>query len=471
MIFSSPIFLFLFVPIFFGIYFFVPTKWKNLFILIASIIFYAWGEPTFVWVALGSALIDWLLSKLIWNAKTVLISKLWLSLSIVLNLGLLFYFKYFNFFIDNVNHLLTYLHLKPLGALEVALPLAISFITFEKITYVVDVFRKVGHPAKSLLDYFTYVLIFPKLIAGPIIKYHDIESQIQQRTFDMADVKEGFFRFTKGLFKKVFIADTMAEVVDYIFSLSASQLGFLDAWIGTAFFTIQIYFDFSGYSDMAIGLLRVMGFRIMENFNLPYISKSFSEFWRRWHISLSTFIKDYLYIPLGGNRCSKPRQYFNLIVCFLLSGIWHGASWIFVLWGLYHGMFLTIDKALGIKPNKERKMPVSLQIIITFVLVMFSWAIFRSQSVSQLITFISAMFNPSNNIFSSHWMFTRDIIFMFILGIIISFVPATEFYKNQISNRLSRRPLIKFCLNVALLMLVIGKISVMNFVTFIYFRF
>ena len=471
MIFNSPIFLFLFIPIFFGVYFLIPTKWKNLFILLASIIFYSWGEPTFVWVAIGSAFLDWLISKKIWNSKTVIQSKLWLSLSIILNLGLLFYFKYFNFFIDNVNHLLTYLHLKPLGALEIALPLAISFITFEKITYVVDVYRKVGHPAKNILDYLTYVLIFPKLIAGPIIKYHDIEAQIQNRTFDMTDVKEGFFRFVKGLFKKVFIADTMAEVVDYIFSLSSAQLGFLDAWIGTAFFTIQIYFDFSGYSDMAIGLLRVMGFRIMENFNLPYISKSFTEFWRRWHISLSTFIRDYLYIPLGGNRCSKPRQYFNLIVCFLLSGIWHGASWIFVIWGLYHGIFLTIDKALGIKPGKERKMPVALQVILTFFLVLLSWAIFRSQSISQLISVISSMFNPANDLFTSHWILTKNVVFMFILGIIISFFPTTEFYKNQISKRLNRRPLVKFCLNTLLLILVIGKVSVINFVTFIYFRF
>lgn len=471
MIFNSPIFLFLFLPVFLGIYFLIPTKGKNLFILLASIIFYSWGEPTFVWVALGSSFVDWVLSKLIWNGKTKLVSKLWLGLSIVLNIGLLFYFKYFNFFIDNVNHFLSILNLKPLGVFEIALPLAVSFITFEKITYVVDVYRKVGHPAKNILDYFTYVLIFPKLIAGPIIKYHDIELQIQSRKIDIIDFKEGFFRFVKGLFKKVFIADTMAEVVDYIFSLSVTQIGFSDAWIGTAFFTIQIYFDFSGYSDMAIGLLRIMGFRIMENFNLPYISRSFTEFWRRWHISLSTFIKDYLYIPLGGNRCSKPRQYFNLIICFLLSGIWHGASWIFVLWGLYHGIFLTIDKALGIKPSSERKIPVSLQIILTFFLVMFSWTIFRSQNIAQLVAFFSAMFSPMNDIFSSQWIITKNVIFIFILGLIVSFLPATTFYKTKISDNLNKRPLVKFCLNALLLILTIGKISVINFVTFIYFRF
>lgn len=470
MAFNSPIFLFLFIPIFYIIYFILPPKFKNWFILIGSFIFYSWGEPTFVYIVFLSAFLDWYLSKFMYKAKNLNIKNLFLIILILLNVGVLFYFKYFNFFINNINDFLKLIHFKPLGVLQIALPLAISFITFEKITYVVDVYKDKGHPSKSFLNYLTYVFIFPKLIAGPIIKYHDIENQIENRQIKLDDVYEGFFRFSKGLFKKVFIADTMANVVDPIFSLLPYQLGFLDSWLGVICFTIQIYFDFSGYSDMAIGLLRAMGFKIMENFNLPYISKNFTEFWRRWHISLSTFIRDYLYIPLGGNRCSKFRQYFNLIFCFLISGLWHGASWNFVLWGIYHGCFLTADKALEIGPEKKRYLPGFLQIFITFLLVVISWAIFRSQDMSQLLTFFKAMLSPQNHLFSSSCDFSNDVIFFLILGLIMSFFPVSKFY-IKIRNKMDEHFYIKFAGFFLLLLLAIGKISATNFVTFIYFRF
>lgn len=470
MIFSSPIFLFLFVPIFYSIYFLMPAKYKNTVILIASIIFYAWGEPTFVFVALISAYLDFILSKSIYKSNTQKEKKSWLTLSVILNVGLLFYFKYFNFFIENINHFLSLIHFKPLGMLEIALPLAVSFIVFEKITYVTDVYRGVGKPANSLIDYFTYVLLFPKLIAGPIIKYHDIDKQIKERISTKDDIYEGFFRFTKGFFKKVFIADTLAPVIDTIFTYNSLSLGSIDAWLGVICFTIQIYFDFSGYSDMAIGLLRVMGFRIMENFNLPYISKSFTEFWRRWHISLSTFIRDYLYIPLGGNRCSKFRQYFNLFTCFLISGIWHGASWNFIIWGIYHGAFLTVDKALGIKPQSPRKMPAFLQVSITFLLVVISWTIFRSQNIQQIALMLNKMFLPQNLIFTSQYLFSKYVVFILILGFVISFLPAMQIYKN-IRNKIDSRFYLKFTLFFILFILTIGKISAVSNITFIYFRF
>lgn len=470
MLFNSPIFLFLFLPIFYLIYYITPNKIKNITILIASIIFYSWGEPTFIYIAILSAFLDWILAKFIYKAQNLIAKRVFLTISIMLNLGLLFYFKYFNFFISNIDVFLSSIHFKPLGHIAIILPLAISFIIFEKITYVVDVYWGKGKPAKSLIDYLTYVLVFPKLIAGPIIKYHDIEKQLQERTISRNDIQEGFYRFVKGLAKKVFIADTMAEVVDIIFKLTPAQLGFFDAWLGVICFTIQIYFDFSGYSDIAIGLLRMMGFKIMENFNLPYIARNFTDFWRRWHISLSTFIKEYLYIPLGGNRCSKVRQYINLIICFLLSGLWHGAAWTYVLWGIFHGIFLVLDKMFGIKPDSQRKIPVLLQIAITFFLVVISWTIFRSDNMSQLLTFIKTMVNPWNLLFDSAYAFTNNVIFMLILGLIISFLPASKFY-SRLNEKMGKIAPLRFIMMIFLLLLTIGKISCTNFTTFIYFRF
>lgn len=470
MLFNSPIFLFLFLPFFYFLYFISPKKIKNITILVASIVFYSWGEPTFVYIAILSAFLDWILAKFIYNSVKITTKRVFLVFSITLNLGLLCYFKYFNFFIENINIFLSSIHFKPLGYLEIALPLAISFIVFEKITYVVDVFKGKGKPAKSLVDYLTYVLVFPKLIAGPIIKYHDIEKQLQERVITKQDIDEGFYRFVKGLAKKVFIADTMAEVVDFIFKIAPSQLGFLDAWLGVICFTIQIYFDFSGYSDMAIGLLRIMGFKIMENFNLPYIARNFTDFWRRWHISLSTFIKEYLYIPLGGNRCSKFRQYVNLIICFFLSGLWHGAAWTYILWGCFHGMFLVFDKMFGIKPDTKRDIPVFLQILITFFLVVISWTIFRSENMNQLSVFIQTMVNPVKMLFNSAYMFTNNVIFMLILGLIVSFLPATKFYA-KLNEKFSRLAFARYAMMLFILLLTIGKISGTSYTTFIYFRF
>lgn len=470
MAFNSQIFLFLFIPVFYIIYFLLPVRLKNWVILIGSFIFYSWGEPTFVYAVLLSAFFDWILSKFMYKEQNLNIKNIYFCISLILNIGLLFYFKYFDFFIDNVNSFLAFIGFQPLGVLKIALPLGVSFITFEKITYVVDVYKKKEKPSESLLNYLTYVFLFPKLIAGPIIKYHDIEKQIESRNTTMDDIYEGFFRFSKGLFKKVLIADTMANVVNPIFSLSAVNLGFFDAWLGVLCFSIQIYFDFSGYSDMAIGLLRIMGFRIMENFNLPYISRNFTEFWRRWHISLSTFIKEYLYIPLGGNRCSLFRQYFNLVFCFLISGLWHGASWNFVLWGIYHGYFLVLDKALGLKSGAKRFIPTCGQTMVTFILVVISWAIFRSQSITQIMDFIRAMITPDFSIFSSSYYFSRDVVFFLILGLFISFFPASALYA-QLREKFDKHFYIKFAFLSALMFISIGKISVSDFTTFIYFRF
>ena len=473
MLFNSLLFIFLFLPVFYVLYFGVPAKYRNSIILIASIFFYTWGEPRFILVILLSAFIDWAIAERMCRAQRHAVRKAWLVLSVLLNVGLLFYFKYFNFFISSFNKVLSAFHLHEVRAFNILLPLAISFVVFEKITYVVDVYRGISKTATSLLSYMTYVIIFPKLIAGPIIKFHDIADQIEQRTVSSECIVEGFCRFAKGLAKKVIIADTMAEVVDYVFALPPETLGFRDAWLGVICFSLQIFFDFSGYSDMAIGLMRTMGFRVMENFNMPYISQNFTEFWRRWHISLSTFIRDYIYIPLGGSRCSKFRQYLNLIICFVISGLWHGAQWTFLIWGIYHGLFLTLDRALNIRPGVKSIVPPIINILGTFMLVTFGWTIFRSQNFWQMTYYFNALVNPGKSIFSFAPDFTDNIAFLMSAGLVISLGPAFRFYESikAFYERFNMRYSLHFVSAVMLLVLSVGKTASLNSTTFIYFRF
>jgi alginate O-acetyltransferase complex protein AlgI len=473
MLFNSPLFIFLFAPAFYLLYFLVPAKYRNSIILIASILFYTWGEPRFIPVIIISALLDWVITGRMCRAQRQSIRRAWLILSVLLNVGLLFYFKYFNFFVTTMDQILAAFHLHQVRVFNILLPLAISFVVFEKITYVVDVYRGISKPALSLLSYMTYVMIFPKLIAGPIIKFHDIADQIERRTVSSEDIVEGFCRFARGLAKKVIIADTMAELVDFVFALPPETLGCRDAWLGVLCFSLQIYFDFSGYSDMAIGLLRTMGFRVMENFNMPYISENFTEFWRRWHISLSTFIRDYIYIPLGGSRCSKHRQYLNLIICFVLSGLWHGAQWTFLIWGVYHGLFLTLDRMLNIRPGGKKRTPHFINVPVTFLLVTLGWTIFRAQNMGQMTYYFWALIDPSKTIFSFAPYFTNNIIFLIAAGLAISMVPATGFFKSLkvFYDRANVRYGLHFASAVVLFILSVGKTAALNFTSFIYFRF
>lgn len=453
MLFNTSVFLFLCIPLFFAFYFLSKPKYKNLIIVIFSIIFYAWGEPKFIFVVLLSSLLDYIFGDLIYNKPKI--AKFALICSIILNIGVLFYFKYFNFFADNVNNFLSLFNFNTITFTKILLPLAISFITFEKITYTVDIYRKTQKPANTFLNYLTYILLFPKLIAGPIIKYHDISHQLENHKNTLDDVLIGFYRFSIGLAKKVFIADTMAVTVDYIFALPPNELGFLAAWFGALCFALQIYFDFSGYSDMAIGLMRILGFKIPENFNLPYISKSFSEFWKRWHISLSSWIKEYLYIPLGGNRLGKPRMYVNLLICFLLSGLWHGASWTFVLWGIYHGIFIILDKMFSYKA----KTPVA-----TFLLIIIGWVIFRSQNFAQIKYYFSSMFNLTKINLNNFNFMTSDIWILLIIGLLVSFIPK-YLQKKQFS------PIFLSSSAIFIFILAVSKISTTGYNSFIYFRF
>ena len=396
-----------------------------------------------------------------------------LSLSLCINTGLLFYFKYSNFFIDNLNTALSAAGLGHIPWAKLVLPIGISFYTFETITYVVDVFRRVHEPLKRFWDYQLYIIFFPKLIAGPIVRFHDIADQVyDRREYETAEYRlKGLYRFFIGLSKKVLIANVMGHAADTIFALPAGQLGTTTAWAGAISYTFQIYFDFSGYSDMAIGLALMMGFRLPENFMDPYTSTSITDFWRRWHITLGAWMRNYLYIPLGGNRVnSKWRLYFNLWLVFLCSGLWHGADWGFIIWGAYHGGFLVIERLFLLKwLNKLGK----LSVIYTFFVVTVGWVLFRLERFQVSIDYLKRMFalHSGNN-----W--SPDGNYYFILGCAVFFsfitlIPAGKRLEEKVffaTYTIRRHYAMSFILLI-LTFISAGYISSSTFNPFIYFRF
>src|SRR5882724_3320056 len=318
---------------------------KKCTLLLASALFYVWGEPVFVLVLLVSTAIDYALSFHLNKPTPERMRRLALAAGVAGNLGILVVYKYADFLIDNLNLALSPFGPHKITLLHLALPIGVSFVVFEKITYLVDTWRGISRPAARFSDYCLFVLFFPKLLAGPILKYHEMKDQIAKPPVtEWSDFGTGFLRFARGLGRKLLIADPLGAFVNQIFAADPASLSAAYAWLGLGSFTLQIYFDFAGYSDMAIGLARMLGFRLKENFNAPYVARSITEFWRRWHISLTTWIRDYLYMPLGGNRRGEARTYINLWICFLASGLWHGASWNFVIWGAYNGLFLTLDR-------------------------------------------------------------------------------------------------------------------------------
>lgn len=459
--------MFLFFPLFLLSYFISPKKYKNIVLLSGSLGFYLWGEPIFCFIAIASAILDYVLCKKIHgagirNQK----AKRYLIIGICANIGLLLYFKYTQFFLQTISSLTSH----KFDTLTILLPIGISFIVFEKITYLVDVYRGESKPAKNMMHYLTYVFLFPKLLAGPIIKYHEIANQLNERKTSSDDFFEGFKRFIRGLAKKVFIADACGFITNQVFALPANDLSFGYAWIGLACFTLQIYFDFSAYSDMALGLARMLGFKLRENFNMPYISESFTEFWRRWHISLSTWIRDYLYIPLGGSRTKPSRVYVNLWICFLLSGLWHGANWTFVLWGAYHGLFLVLDKWVWLKMHVH--LPKIMRLGITLFLIMLGWVIFRASDFTQMLVFFKALFNPFLNT-NAYIDLTTDIYAVLLIGIFISLFPTTSYYKNLSSHYLRWTWRISFegVFFGLLGLLSLCKVLAASYTPFLYFKF
>lgn len=476
MVFSSIYFLFYFFPLFFIVYYLLPKVFKNKFILAASVLFYAWGAPKFIFVLLGTTVIDFFVVRWMHNQQQKSRKTLLLCVSLMLNLGLLFYFKYSNFFIENINVVLNQLGLHTVKWAEIVLPIGISFYTFETITYVVDVYRGVHKPLKNFWDYQLYIILFPKLIAGPIIRFHDIADQIYNHTEnETIDNKlKGFYRFFIGLGKKVLIANVMGAAVEKIFAIPSGELSTSYAWLGALSYTFQIYFDFSGYSDMAIGLGLMMGFKFPENFNNPYTATSITDFWRKWHITLGSWMRNYLYIPLGGNKASSQyRVYLNLWIVFLASGLWHGAAWGFIIWGAYHGFFLIIER---IFLNKWLTKLGRFSFIYTFPVVVIGWVFFKIEQLQPSIAYIKTMFSNAQSDLSKYWQPDKQYLYTLCLAFLFSFFTITQLgkkiqdivYYKHFGIKLHFAMMFS-C--IVLLLLVAGKITVSTFNPFIYFRF
>ncbi len=389
MIFSSLVFLYIFLP---AVLVLLALCWKssyqNLILFLASLVFYAWGGISFTMILIGSILLNYVAGLII--DKYPKSSKITLTIAIVLNLGMLGYFKYANFFVDNLNVLTTLFGFSSITVSKVILPIGISFFTFQGISYLADVYRKTVTVQRNPIILGTYIALFPQLIAGPIIRYNTLESQFLKRQFCWENLFSGIKRFIFGLARKVLIANQLAVIADEMFARSSSDLTPLMAWIGIVCYALQIYHDFAGYSDMAIGLGKMFGFDFPENFNFPYIAQSIQDFWRRWHITLSAWFKDYLYIPLGGNRCSRRRLLLNLYIVFFCTGLWHGASWNFVIWGLLHGTFLVIER-IGLNKTLT-KIASPPRHLYTLIIVLVAWVFFRADTLPTAFDYVKTLF-------------------------------------------------------------------------------
>lgn len=474
MVFSSIVFLFLFLPVVATAYFVIPRRWRNVLLLLASLFFYAWGETTFVFVMLTSIALNYLLGLWIGRTRGTPRARLPLVLAILVNLELLALYKYSTFFIDNLNVLLGWSGRAPLMLEGRHLPAGISFFTFQAMSYIIDVYREGARPQKNPLNLALYIALFPQLIAGPIVRYQQVADEIDTRESRLQDVSDGIKRFVIGLAKKVLIANTVAAGADQIFALPASELTTTLAWFGIACYTLQIYFDFSGYSDMAIGLGRIFGFHFLENFRWPYVARSIQDFWRRWHISLSTWFRDYLYIPLGGNQGGTRRTAFNLVVVFFLCGLWHGAAWNFALWGLFHGFFLVLERGrFGVFLGRW---PRLLQHGYTLAVVMAGWVLFRAESLPQAGIYFGALAGlaeGSSAVRPLALYGTPDRILALIVGCIAAtpVLPEVREWLRRFNRVAAMVELGSLAGHVALLYACAVMLSAQTYNPFIYFRF
>ncbi len=472
MLFSSITFLFYFLPFVVILSLIIKgNKWKNLFLMFASIVFFAWGETEMVFLLLLTIYINYILAIQIDKQEKLSSRKLYLTLALIFNIGLLGYYKYMNFFLINFS--------SGINIQQITLPIGISFYTFHNVSYVIDVFKRKVAAQKDLVNLALYISFFPQLIAGPIVRYVDIADQLYNRIVDTEIFSYGVKRFITGLAKKVLIANACAGVADQVFALPYEDLHFTVSWLGILAYTLQIYFDFSGYSDMAIGLGRMFGFRFLENFNFPYIAKSMQDFWRRWHISLSSWFRDYLYIPLGGNKVGPVRLYVNLFLVFLCTGFWHGASWNFIVWGILHGVFLIIER-LGFGKILE-KMPSFVGHAYTMIVVFFTWVFFRADDLTTALKYCETMIgiHQGDSTYSSLYDFIDHYnIFIMVLGVFL--VSPHLRLKNAINNTLVSLPSLtarllssqlKNLSYLVLLVLAIMNIANGTYNPFIYFRF
>lgn len=484
MVFSSSIFLFLFLPITLIGHLALPFRFKNLFLLLASVFFYSWGEQFYALVMLISIFVNYCFGR--WIDKRITENHgmyspfVVLSLGISSNLTLLFFFKYSNFLIANINEFLEIFSLPLIINHPIHLPIGISFFTFQAMSYLVDVYRKTAISQTSFVNCALYISLFPQMIAGPIVRYSHIAEQLRYRVTSIDMFSSGIQRFVFGLSKKMLLANPLGEIADTMFQLGPNELGSLAAWIGIIAYSLQIYYDFSGYSDMAIGLGRMFGFDFLENFNYPYISRSIKEFWSRWHISLSTWFRDYLYIPLGGNRVNPIRTYVNLWIVFILCGLWHGASWNFLIWGCLHGTFLIIERCGFHRIIEKSWQP--FQHLYTIVLVAIAWVFFRAETLSSALLYIKALFGMGayeGALFPRQWSNFNS--FIFISSILVStpvFSKSLNLLNLRFSDKFHRGKIVfslfsasYFLLIVVLFLLSISFIASGTYNPFIYFRF
>lgn len=457
MLFSSITFLFYFLPILLIIYFIVPKKFKNLVLFIFSLFFYFYGEPKYGFLLLLSCVINYIMGSLIDKHRKY--GKIFLIIALVYDIGSLLYFKYLDFFIENINNIFK----SEIPLFHIIMPIGISFFTFQTISYVVDIYNKKVEPSKSFLKFATYVCLFPQLVAGPIVRYETIASELKNRESNFDTFALGVKRFTIGLAKKVLIANLLGEMCTSLASLpNGSVMSYLLEAVG---YTLQIYFDFSGYSDMAIGLGLFFGFHFLENFNYPLVASSITDFWRRWHISLSSFFRDYVYIPLGGNRVSLLKWIRNIFIVWFLTGFWHGASWNFILWGLYFAVILLLEKKIYGKYLNNTKV---FKYIYTIVLVVISFVIFNSQSLNDIKIFLSSMFGLNNlPLINTETLFY---IRSYLVLLIIAIIASTPLLK-VIGNKLKKLEFLEPVIYIGIIILVTAYLVDTSFNPFLYFRF
>ena len=458
MVFSSILFIFRFLPIAMGIYFLTPKKLKNLSLLILSLIFYSWGEPRYFLLMIASIFVDYFISiNIEKNNKNKKIKILLLAISIIFNVGILFFFKYINFFIENINSIFN----MSLNNVKITLPLGISFYTFQTMSYTIDVFLGKVKAEKNIINFGAFVCLFPQLIAGPIVKYIDISKELKNRDINLDEIQEGIRLFILGLGSKVLIANNIGSLWNEVETMGFNNISTILAWMGIIAFSLQIYFDFNGYSLMAIGLGKILGFNFPNNFNYPYESRSITEFWRRWHITLGQWFKQYVYIPLGGNRLGRARTYFNLFIVWFLTGLWHGASYNFILWGLYFFILICIEKNGLLNLLNKHKL---ISHIYTIFFILVGWILFAVIDLNQIINFLKKMFifNAGNE-----WIYyLRNYIITYNIAIIFS----TSFLK-KIYNKFVKSNIVDTIILITIFLLSIAYLVDSSYNPFLYFRF
>ena len=468
MLFSSITFIYFYLPTVLAVYFLLPVRYRNGLLLAASFLFYAWGEPNYLVIMLLTIFINYFAAIFVSNQKSKTGKLLVLWLSIIVDLSMLGYFKYFNFFVENINLLFH----GNIDFIKVVMPIGISFYTFQALSYVIDVYKGEVKAQKNIATVALYIALFPQLIAGPIVKYHDIENQLTSHDVTPDMFYQGLCRFIVGLGKKVLIANNMGLVADKVFNLSANDVSTPMAWLGALCYSMQIFYDFSGYSDMAIGLGQMFGFKFLENFNYPYISDSITEFWRRWHISLSSWLKNYVYIPLGGNRHGLTKTCINLMIVFAITGFWHGAQWTFILWGMWHGVFIVIEKLTHFPKLKGNLVLMTGKHLLTLFIVLIGWVLFRAEQFDVAYDYLRNMFGLiEHNEVKYTTLYFYDNIQLIALALAVIF--AHPWFKNlytKVQDKSYCRYIYNFGLIVVFFLCSVF-LTASTYNPFIYFRF